>query len=164
MEACVPVTDLLLYVLHRVDLQIYGIPHDSLLIVNALLIFRALERSKVIASLTVESVDGIVFPVHLLWLRSAHVLREVRRRILVRYSVTILRDDIDEVLVVAWILCCHTLKCITRVARQFAAVELSIFISRAKREGYMLEVLYRSIDKRFTAGHRSSSSEVIGII
>ena len=105
MEACVPVTNLLLYVLHRVDLQIYGIPHDSLLIVNALLIFRALERSKVIASFTVEPIDGIVFPVHLVGLRSAHVLREVRRRILIRYSVTILRDDIDEVLVVAWILC-----------------------------------------------------------
>ena len=105
MEACVPVTDLLLYVLHRVDLQIYGIPQDVFLIVNALFSFGALERRKIIASLTVEPVDGIVFPVHLIWLRSAHVLREVRRRILIRYSVTILRDDIDEVLVVARILC-----------------------------------------------------------
>ena len=60
------------------------------------------------------------------------MLREVGRRILIRYSVTILRDDVDEVLVVARILCSHTLKCITRVARQFAAVELSIIVSRTK--------------------------------
>ena len=105
MEVRVPITDLLLYVLHCVDLQIHSIPHNIFLVVNALLIFRALERSKVIASLTVEPIDGIVFPVHLVGLRSAHVLREVGRRILIRYSVTILWDDVDEVLVVARILC-----------------------------------------------------------
>ena len=101
----VVITDQLLYVLHRVDLQIYGIPHNILLIVNALFSFGALEWCKIIASLTVEPIDGIVFPVHLVGLRSTHVLREVGRRILIRYSVTILRDDVDEVLVVARILC-----------------------------------------------------------
>ena len=67
MEACVPVTDLLLYVLYRVDLQIYGIPHDSLLIVNALLIFRALEWCKIIASFTVEPIEWDSLPSSLGW-------------------------------------------------------------------------------------------------
>ena len=78
--------------------------------------------------------------------------------------MTILRDDVDEVLVVARMRCCHPLERLTRVLRQFASMELGIIGTRTQGEGDVLEVLHGRIDQRFTASHRPCPSQIVGIV
>ena len=92
------------------------------------------------------------------------VLGQVRRRRSIRDRMTILRDDVDEVLVVARMRCCHLLESITCVACQFASVELGIIGTRTQGEGDVLEILHGCIDQRFTASHRACPSQIVGIV